>query len=98
MILIKGGRIILASQVLAQDIWFDDENLWVLLTDGRQLSVPLAYFPKLLNATREELDEYLISGGGVGIHWDTLDEDISVEGLLLGFGDKTYAGKLSCEQ
>ncbi|MGM0652193.1 MAG: DUF2442 domain-containing protein [Bacillota bacterium] len=83
--------IILASKVLAQDVWFDEDNIWVSLADGRQISVPLAYFPKLLNAPKAELMDYVISGGGVGIHWDNLDEDISAEGLLLGFGDRTDA-------
>ncbi len=48
----------------------------VKLADGRQLSVPLAYFPKLLNATQLQLENYVISGGGTGLHWDELDEDI----------------------
>ena len=74
--------------VLAQEVWFDADNLWVLLTDGRQIAVPLAYFPRLLNASREDLNDFIISGGGIGIHWDKIDEDISVEGLLLGFGDR----------
>ena len=81
--------IILAGKVLAQDVWFDEDNIWVLLADGRQISVPLAYFPKLLSSPKSELMDYVISGGGVGIHWDNLDEDISTEGLLLGFGDRT---------
>ena len=79
----------MGNRVLAQDVWFDENNLWVLLSDGRQLSVPLTYFPRLLDATQEDLADYIISGGGIGIHWNHLDEDISVEGLLLGFGDRT---------
>ena len=67
----------------------DDENLWVTLQDGRQLVVPLAYFPRLLHATADQRNRYELSGGGRGIHWDELDEDISVGGLLLGQGDKT---------
>jgi hypothetical protein len=70
-------------------IWLDEENLWILLTDGRQLSVPLAYFPRLLRAKPEQRGKFTTSGGGTGIHWEELDEDISVEGLLLGFGDST---------
>jgi hypothetical protein len=57
--------------------------------DGRMLSVPLAYFPRLLHASPDQREKYEISGGGTGIHWDELDEDISVEGLLLGVGDRT---------
>jgi hypothetical protein len=53
------------------------------------LTVPLAYFPRLLNATSKQLKKYELSGGGSGIHWEELDEDISVEGLLLGRRDQT---------
>jgi hypothetical protein len=74
-------------EVKAEKVWFDEDNLWVLLYDGRQLSVPLAYFPRLLKATPEERRKFEISGGGTGLHWDELDEDISVSGLLLGHGD-----------
>ena len=74
-------------------VTFDDENLWVLLRDGRQLSVPLAYFPRLLKASSEKRSRYEISGGGTGIHWDDLDEDISVAGLLVGQGDLTSLRK-----
>ncbi len=80
---------ILTVEAKALKIWFDDDNLWVLLQDGRQLSIPLAYFPRLLNASPEQRRKYEISGGGTGLHWDELDEDISVSGLLLGVGDVT---------
>ena len=69
--------------------------MWVDMTDGRQIGVPLAYFPHLLNAGPEQLKNYVISGGGTGLHWDELDEDISVKSLLLGIGDQTrYAAQL----
>ena len=64
-------------------------NMWVELRDGRQLGVPLAYFPRLLDAGRTQLENYVISGGGTGLHWDELDEDISLKSLLLGVGDRT---------
>ncbi|MEW6586261.1 MAG: DUF2442 domain-containing protein [Nitrospirota bacterium] len=73
----------------AKRVWFDNENMWLELTDGRQLSVPLAYFPRLLHATAEQRQNYEMSGGGTGIHWEEIDEDISVSGLLLGIGDRT---------
>lgn len=73
----------------AKKVWFDEVNIWLELTDGRQLSVPLAYFPRLLHAVKDQLQQFELSGGGTGIHWDALDEDISVEGLLLGIGDRT---------
>jgi hypothetical protein len=68
----------------ARRVWFDTENLWVELTDGRQVGVPLAYFPRLVNASAPQREKYIISGGGTGLHWDELDEDISVPGLLAG--------------
>ncbi len=79
----------LATTAAAKKVWFDEANIWLELTDGRRLSVPLAYFPRLLHASKEELQRFELSGGGTGIHWDELDEDISVEGLLLGIGDRT---------
>ncbi len=75
----------------AQKIWFDQDNMWVQLFDGRQLSVPLAFFPRLLHATESQRADFQVSGGGTGIHWDTIDEDISVAGLLLGYGDQTIS-------
>ena len=77
----------LNSNPLAEKVTFDSDDMQVALKDGRKLSVPLAYFPRLLHATVDALSNYSLSGGGVGIHWDELDEDISVEGLLMGFGD-----------
>jgi hypothetical protein len=74
----------------AEKLTFDKNSFSVYLADGRVLIVPLAYFPRLLSATAKQLKKYELSGGGTGIHWDELDEDISVEGLLLGYGDKTH--------
>ena len=79
----------LAIEVRAKKVWVDDENIWLLLSDGRQLSVPLVYFPRLLKASPEQRQRFETSGGGKGIHWDEIDEDISVEGLVWGFGDTT---------
>ncbi len=78
---------------LAKSVNFDKDMMWVDLLDGRKLGVPLAYFPRLLSAAPEQLPRYEISGGGTGLHWDELDEDISVEYLLLGVGDRTHADK-----
>ena len=77
----------------ARRVWFDDLNLWVELTDGRQLAVPLAYFPRLQRATPRQRLRFSMSGGGTGLHWDALDEDISVAGLLAGRGDQTRSAK-----
>ena len=61
--------------------------MWVELSDGRSLGVPLSWFPRLANAAPEQRRDFTISPGG--LHWDALDEDISVEGLLAGRGDQT---------
>jgi hypothetical protein len=61
--------------------------MWVELSDGRVIAVPLAWFPRLLGATAEQREQVEISA--MGLHWDALDEDISVAGLLVGRGDIT---------
>ncbi len=66
----------------AKDVSFDADNMWVALVDGRQLGIPLAYFPKLAEATQTQRKKYVLSGGGTGIHWEELDEDLSVQGLM----------------
>ena len=79
----------LISEPLAKRITFDSDTMWIELADGRQMGVPLAYFPRLLNATDAQRDKYVISGGGTGLHWDDIDEDISVQALVMGIGDRT---------
>ena len=74
--------------ILAKALRFDEDSMWVELADGRTLGVPLAWFPRLLNATPEQRARFEISGGGTGLHWDELDEDISVAGLLAGQPDR----------
>jgi len=81
------------NEAVAASVWCDDENLWVRLADGRVLGVPLAYFPRLLHATPEQRRELELSGGGRGIHWEVLDEDLSVAGLLRGVGDETRSAR-----
>jgi len=76
-------------KAFARKITFDFDTMWVALADGRKLGVPLAYFPRLLEATPEQREAYEISGGGTGLHWDEIDEDICVEYLLLGITDRT---------
>ena len=61
-----------------------DDELVVALSDGRTLSVPLAWFPRLLRATAAERADWRLIGSGEGIRWETLDEDLSVRGLLRG--------------
>lgn len=62
----------------------DADTLTVDLMDGRTISVPLAWYPRLANATPEQRVRWEIAGGGYGIHWPDLDEDLSTEGLLRG--------------
>lgn len=68
-------------------VTFDEDSFWVELSDGRMIGVPLAWYPRLLNATPGQLADYELSPRG--IHWDALDEDVSVEGILAGRGDIT---------
>jgi hypothetical protein len=79
----------LTLEALATSVSFDANNLWVQLSDGRQLGVPLAYFPRLAKASPAQRKKYLISGGGIGLHWEDLDEDISVPALLAGHVDRS---------
>lgn len=67
-----------------QDVRVDDDTLAVDLADGRTIIVPLAWYPRLLNATMEQRSHWKVSGAGYGIHWPEIDEDLSTEGLLRG--------------
>ncbi len=73
--------------ISAKSVRFDADSFWVELDDGRTIGVPLAWFPRLLHASPAELEKVEISSRG--LHWDALDEDISVAGLLAGLGDRT---------
>jgi hypothetical protein len=75
------------SSVTANRVWFDENSMWLDLSDGRTLGVPLAWFPVLLDATPVQREAVRISTSG--LHWEELDEVISVEGLLAGRGDMT---------
>ena len=66
---------------------FDEHTMWVDLTDGRTIGVPLAWFPRLFKTTAEERERVELSR--LGLHWEALDEDISVAGLLAGHADLT---------
>jgi hypothetical protein len=67
-----------------RDVRLTDDSLVVDLMDGRTISVPLAWYPRLAAATPEQRSRYEIAGAGYGIHWPDLDEDLSTEGLLRG--------------
>lgn len=67
-----------------KDVRTDDDMLRVDLLDGRTISVPLAWYPRLLHATPQQRANWQIAGGGYGIYWPDIDEDLSTEGLLRG--------------
>ena len=72
-----------------KSVRFDANSLWVELSDGRVIAAPLAWFPRLLHATTTQRAKVEISP--MGLHWDELDEDLSISGLLAGRGDLTAA-------
>ena len=67
-----------------RDVHFTEDTLSVDLIDGRTIAAPLAWYPRLLRATEKQRRNWQISGGGYGIHWPEIDEDLSTEGLLRG--------------
>ena len=78
------GILALAADERVADLDITEDTLSVRLMDGRTISVPLVWYPRLLNATEEQRNNWQISGGGYGIHWPDVDEDLSTEGLLRG--------------
>ena len=70
-----------------RSVQFDDNQLWVTLADGRTIGVPLVWFPRLLKASPQQREKCELSNNG--LHWDELDEDISIAGLLAGNGDQS---------
>jgi len=74
----------LPTTALAKSVDFDDALMHVTLMDGRIIGVPLAWFPLLRDATLDQRKKYEIGGGGTGLHWDEIDEDISIAGLMAG--------------
>lgn len=79
----------LESEPLAVEVSFITDMFRVTLKDGRELTIPLAWFPRLLHGSQEQREQWELIGRGQGIHWDALDEDISINGLLAGRGDRT---------
>ena len=73
--------------ISATGVKFDEHSMWVELSDGRTIGVPFAWFPRLLNATKNERENFEI--GRFGLHWAEIDEDISIAGLLAGRRDQT---------
>jgi hypothetical protein len=78
------GTLALAADERVTDVEITDDVLIVSLMDGRTISVPLTWYPRLFNATPTQRQNWQIAGGGYGIHWPDIDEDLSTEGLLRG--------------
>ncbi len=76
-----------------EKVTFDEDSMWVVLSDGRTLGVPLAWFPRLLHATAAQRQAVTLSP--MGLHWEALDEDISITGLIAGRGDLSGVGKVA---
>ena len=84
----------LTADARVADVKFAKDTLSVALRDGRTITVPLAWYPRLLNATASQRKNWRVAGGGYGIHWLAIDEDLSTEGLLRG-APAARAGKRS---
>ena len=78
------GTLALAADERVATVAVTDDSLSVTLMDGRTISVPLAWYPRLLGATAKQRRNWQIAGGGYGLHWPDLDEDLNTEGLLRG--------------
>jgi Protein of unknown function (DUF2442) len=79
--------------IAPKSLRFEDNCMWVERDDGRTLGIPLAWLPRLLHATKAQREAFELSRRGM--HWDALNEDVSVTGLLAGLGDLTVPGKLA---
>ena len=76
------GTLVERAEALAIDVSCTDDELSVVFSDGRTVVVPLAWFPRLVRASAKQRADWELIGGGVGIHWEAVDEDISVASLL----------------
>ena len=72
------------ADIRVRDVSVSEDELTVALMDGRTIAVPLAWYPRLANGTPEQRARWEVAGGGYGIHWPELDEDLNTEGLLAG--------------
>jgi hypothetical protein len=88
------GILALRADERVANVTFSADSLSVALKDGRTISVPLAWYPKLLHATEEQRKNWQLAGAGYGIHWPELDEDLSTEGLLRGAPAPQHSAKV----
>lgn len=86
------GTLALHADERVESVAFSEGFLIVGLMDGRRISVPRAWYPRLAHASEKQLANWQVCGGGYGIHWPDLDEDLSTEGLLRGAPAPDYAG------
>jgi hypothetical protein len=87
----------LENEPLAADVTVTESALRVSLEDGREISVPLAWYPRLRDATPAQRANWRLIGRGEGLHWPDVDEDISVLGLMAGAGDRLRSGRSAAE-
>ncbi len=78
------STLVIQADERIKEVEFTDTTIHVALMDGRSITVPLAWYPRLLNATLEQRSQWKICGGGYGLHWEAIDEDLSIEGMLRG--------------
>jgi hypothetical protein len=81
------------TEFVAIEIAFTDDMICLILSDGREVKTPLEFYPKLAQASKKNLKNYRLMGGGTGIHWNALDEDLSVESIVLGRKAFNYTSK-----
>lgn len=85
--------LVIKTKDLASDIWFDNDHIFVRLTNGIEISVLLKYFPRLMNANPDQRNKWKLIGKGIGIYWKEIDEDISIKTLLRYSGQSNRLAK-----
>ena len=78
------GMLAIRADERVRNVYFTEDSISVDLMDGRTITVPLVWYPKLLAASQQQREKWQVCGGGYGIHWEEIDEDLSTEGLLRG--------------
>lgn len=83
------------DEFVAIDVKFTNDMICLVLSDGREVRTPLEFYPNLARASQEQLKKFRLIGGGTGIHWSELDEDLSVESIVLGRKAYNHSSKAS---